>query len=245
MESRPDAHRLNVPRDVTHIFLDVGGTLMFPEPSEADIFRRALASRGHAVDTNALSRLLRTPETIVSLIRPLTESRVAEYYRSVNARVIEHLGFESDEGMLDEIRQEFDAGVAWRPFPEAVEILRELRRAGYRLGVISNAPTTMEELLRRRGLAPYLDTITCSSEIGAEKPHPRIFHAALARAGIPPERALHVGDSFEDDYLGARRAGLHAVFLCRHGDPPGPCPSIRSLDGLPDLLSKGRSQMQE
>ncbi len=246
MASRPDPPRADVLRsDVSHVFLDVGGTLLFPEPSAADIFRRALSARGHVVDRDSISRLLHAPETIVSLIRPLSGERVAEYYRSVNARLIEHLGFDSDEAMLDGIHREFDAPVTWKPFPETMHILRELRGAGYRLGVISNASPSLTETLRRTGLAPYLQTITCSSDIGAEKPHPKIFRAAVASAGIAPEKALHVGDSYEADYLGARRAGLHAVFLCRQGEPPGPCPSIRSLDGLMAVLSEGRSQKQE
>jgi len=246
MESRPDAHRADVlPPDVSHVFLDVGGTLLFPEPSAADIFRRALASRGHVVDRESISRFLHAPETIVSLIRPLSADRVAEYYRSVNARVIEHMGFESDDAMLDEIHREFDAPVTWKPFPRAVEVLRDLRAAGYRLGVISNATPTLAEILRRTGLAPYMDTITCSSDVGAEKPHPKIFHAAVARAEVPPEKAVHVGDSYEADYLGARRAGLHALFLCREGAPPVPCPSIRSLGELSALLKGGRSHERE
>lgn len=243
MESRPDSRRADVlPSDVSHVFLDVGGTLLFPEPSAADIFRQALATRGHSVDRDSVSRLLHTPEMIVSLIRPLTQERVAEYYRSVNARVIEHLGFESDDVMLEEIHHQFSTPVTWKPYPEAVEILKGLRAAGYRLGVISNASPTLPETLRRAGVAPYLDTVTFSSDIGAEKPHPKIFRAAVARAGIPPERALHVGDSYEADYLGARGAGLHAVLLCREGRPPGPCPSIRSLGELAALLKAGHSR---
>ncbi len=243
MESRPDPRRADVlPRDIRHVFLDVGGTLLFPEPSTADIFRRALANRGHPVDRDFVSRLLHTPEMIVSLIRPLSQDRVAEYYRSVNARLIEHLGFESDDAMLDEIHQQFNTPVTWNPYPEVVEVLRDLRAAGYHLGVISNASPTLPETLRRAGVASYLETVTCSSDVGAEKPHPKIFRAAVARAGIPPERALHVGDSYEADYLGARSAGLHAVFLCREGQPPGPCPSVRSLVELANLLMAGRSR---
>lgn len=226
-------------RGVSHVFLDVGGTLLFPEPSVPEIFRRALATRGHAVDRESIARLMHAPETIVSLIRPLSADRVAEYYHSVNARVIEHLGFESDEAMLDQIHREFDAPVTWRPFPRTAEVLRDLRSAGYRLGVISNATPTLADTLRRTGLAPYLETVTCSADIGAEKPHPRIFHAAVAQAGVAPEQALHVGDSYEADYLGARRAGLHALLLQREGEPPERCPSIHSLDALPGILGRG------
>lgn len=239
--------RLSPPTDralegVTHIFLDVGGTLLYPDPAAADIFRRALAGRGIRVNRESLVRFLRTPETIVSLIRPLNQERVADFYRAVNARVIEHLGFGSDDAMLDEIHAQFNTPVTWKPYPDVLDSLKELREADYRLGVISNASHTLPETLRRTGLSTQLDTITYSFEIGAEKPHPKIFRAAIARAGTTPERAVHVGDSYDADYLGARRVGLHALLLCREGIPPGTCPSIRSLKELAETFGCTRSR---
>ncbi|HEY7587569.1 MAG TPA: HAD-IA family hydrolase [Thermoplasmata archaeon] len=227
---------------VTHVFLDVGGTLLYPKVSPADIFRRALATRGVHVDRESIVRFLRSPEMIVNVIRPIADSRVSEFYRSVNARVIEHLGFESDEAMLDEIHAQFNSPVWWRPFPDAPEALKSLRGAGFRLGVISNASHDLPDTLRKAGLGAYLETITYSFDVGAEKPHPKIFRAAVAQAGTTPERAVHVGDSFDADYLGARSVGLHALLLCREGNPPGPCPAIRSLMDLPRVLGVGRSR---
>jgi len=228
-------------RDVTHVFLDVGGTLVYSDPSASDIFHRVLSARGHRIDRESIVRLLRTPESIVTLIRPFPESREQEYFRALNARLIEHLGLEPDDFDLDAIHAEFDKGVAWRPYPEAVGILKELKHAGYRLGVISNASHTLPETLRKVGLMPFFDTITYSFDVGAEKPDVRIFRRAVTQANATEERSVHVGDSFEADYLGARRAGLHAVLLRREGHPPAPCPLIRSLAGLPGLLGTGHS----
>lgn len=227
---------------MTHVFLDVGGTLLRAEPGAADIFHRALSSRGHRLDREAVVRLLRTPEMVVSLIRPLGEERAPEFYRSINARVLEHLGFESDDAMLDDIHAQFSRPLAWRPYPGAIETLRTLKARGFRLGVISNASHELPATLRRAGLASLLDTITYSFDVGAEKPNPKIFRAALAVAGATAELAVHVGDGFEADYLGARQAGLHAVFLCHGEEPPIPCPHIRTLDALPGLLKETRSR---
>ena len=227
--------------DVTHVFLDVGGTILRSEPPVVEIFQTALAARGHRIEREAVARLLRTPETIVALIRPLAAERMVEFYRAVNARLVEHLGFTSDEAMLDEIHEQFSTPVAWKPFPEAPSMLGELRDAGYRLGVISNASHDLPEILRSAGLAQYFDTITYSADVGAEKPHARIFHRALAQANVEAERAVHVGDQYEADYLGARNAGLHAVLVTREGDPPAPCPHVRSLEGLREVLGRGRS----
>src|SRR5436309_8091802 len=125
--------------DVSHVFLDVGGTLLYSEPSASDILHRIFAARGHLMDRERIARLLRTPETIVTLIRPFPGGRENEFFRELNARIVEHLGLVPDDAMLDEINAEFDGGVAWRPYPEAIDTLDALRVAGFRLGFTSNA----------------------------------------------------------------------------------------------------------
>src|SRR5207247_8272543 len=141
-----------------------------------------------------------------------------------------------------DIHAEYEKGVAWKPYPESLKILGTLRDAGYRLGVISNASHSLPAILERLRLAEYFDTITYSFDVGAEKPDVRIFRRAVAQANAAAERCVHIGDSFEADYLGARRVGLHAVLVCREGEPPAPCPQVRSLDELTNLLATSRSR---
>jgi putative hydrolase of the HAD superfamily len=71
--------------------------------------------------------------------------------------------------------------------------------------------------------------------VGARKPSPEIFTAALSMADAAPEQALHVGDSIEEDVAGARRAGIEAVLVRRHGgaSPPG----VRTISSLAELES--------
>jgi putative hydrolase of the HAD superfamily len=103
------------------------------------------------------------------------------------------------------------------PFDEVVESLARLHQQGYRLGVLSNLRRDMDELCQRLGLAPHLDFCISSAEVGAEKPDPAIFQAALERAGVAPEEALHVGDQHRSDVLGAQGVGMHAVLIDRGG----------------------------
>ncbi len=228
-------------RNVTHVFMDAGGTILHSEPSFVEIFRKVLGGRGHRINSETMIRGIRSAENVVHLIRPLARSRQAEYFRAYNARVVEHMGIPSEDTMLEEIRVSFDRAV-WRPFPETVPVLKALKAEGFRLGVISNASHRLPEIIEEAGLAVFMDTITYSFDIGADKPHPRIFRRALADAGATSARSLHVGDSFEADYVGARAAGLHAVLLQREGDPPAPCPHIRSLTELLDLVRPPRSR---
>ena len=73
--------------------------------------------------------------------------------------------------------------------------------------------------------------------MGVQKPDPRVFHFALRRAGVNPSDALFIGDSWKADNLGARGAGLSAVWPNRADElAPSPCRQIRTLKDLPALL---------
>ncbi len=119
------------------------------------------------------------------------------------------------------------------------EVLHELRRRGYRLGVVSNADGTVEALLDSLGLLPHFEFVIDSGSVGVEKPDPRIFHMALERMGVQPHEAVYVGDVYEIDIVGARAAGMRAYLLdplmrLGHLD----CDRIATLGELPERLAE-------
>jgi putative hydrolase of the HAD superfamily len=91
-------------------------------------------------------------------------------------------------------------------------------------------------LLEGLGLTPYLDHVVVSAVVGWEKPHPRIFESALELAGIPAAQALHIGDNYQQDVLGAQQAGIYAVWLRRQGAHAADCPVVSSLRELPAII---------
>jgi putative hydrolase of the HAD superfamily len=109
--------------------------------------------------------------------------------------------------------------------PGAAEALKLARTSGLRIGVISNSNGTVADILAHLGLAPDLDFIIDSSRVGVEKPDPRIFRLALARAGVHAHEAAYVGDLYSVDVLGSRAAGLHPVLM-----DPGSCWPPRDCD---------------
>ena len=117
------------------------------------------------------------------------------------------------------------------PFDDAAPALRELKRKGYTLGVLSNLNRDMESLVQGLGLGQDLDFCITSQEVGAEKPHPPIFLAALTRAGVSPQEAAYVGDQYHSDIEGARAVGLTPVLLDRSGwhSDVNDCHKVRSL----------------
>ena len=123
----------------------------------------------------------------------------------------------------------------FRAYPEVAPTLRELRRRGLRLVVVSNWDVSLHERLAELELAPLLDGAVASAELGAAKPDPAIFAHALGLAGCAAGGvcAWHAGDSLEADVAGARAAGVTPVFVARHGEPAPPGVAVvSSLDGL-------------
>jgi HAD superfamily hydrolase (TIGR01509 family) len=123
-------------------------------------------------------------------------------------------------------------GVWTTPDPQALDALTLVRQSGLRAAAISNSDGSVRSVLEALGLTPYLDFVVDSGEVGVEKPDPRIFELALARAGVGPSEAAYIGDLYTIDARGASSAGLHAILL-----DPGGLWGARDCALAPDLLS--------
>jgi putative hydrolase of the HAD superfamily len=122
--------------------------------------------------------------------------------------------------------------------PETPGYLALLKKQGYFLGVISNSIGTIEDQLRYVGLGDYFQAVLDSAIVGVEKPHPEIFHLALAGAKVAANEAVFVGDTNATDMGGAQLAGLHGVLIDRVGAyPHAECPRITSLPELEPILA--------
>lgn len=115
-------------------------------------------------------------------------------------------------------------------FDDVVPALGSMRGAGLRLVVVSNWDWSLHGVLARVGLAPLLDGVITSAEVGARKPDGTIFARGLSLAGVSADEAMHVGDSVDDDVGGAAAAGITPVLIRRDGGPgPDGVRTVRSL----------------
>ncbi|HVL48078.1 MAG TPA: HAD-IA family hydrolase [Candidatus Thermoplasmatota archaeon] len=107
----------------------------------------------------------------------------------------------------------------WRLYPDARKALKAAKALGLHVGVVTDADRYLAtEIFPVLALEGTVDAVTTAEEAGYVKPHPAIFRVALAKAGVAPEEAVFVGDSFERDIEGARAAGIARVVLVdRHG----------------------------
>ncbi|GAB3601125.1 HAD family hydrolase [Microbacterium tumbae] len=101
-------------------------------------------------------------------------------------------------------------------FDETLDVLGTLRRDGMSIGLITNGPAAFQRAkLAEVGIGGYFDLVVASGDIGVLKPDAEIFERALAGLGIRAGQALHVGDNFAADVVGAADAGIRAVWINR------------------------------
>jgi putative hydrolase of the HAD superfamily len=116
-------------------------------------------------------------------------------------------------------------------YEEALGVLRSLSRQ-YRLGALTNGNAD----IFRTDAGEYFDFAFLAEEIGASKPAPDMFHAALELAAVQPEEIVHVGDNPEHDIRPARSLGLHTVWMNSQGiEWPGGTPADQTIDNLLQL----------
>jgi putative hydrolase of the HAD superfamily len=166
-----------------------------------------------------------------------TESRssAAHYVRLI----LEALGV-TDAAVVEAIvewRRSYNAptGLFDVADPVAEPALRLVRDRGLTAGVVSNSNGTVRSILQTLGFLPYLAFVLDSTEVGVEKPDPRIFRLAVEQARVTPREAVYVGDLYSVDVRGARAAGLDAILL----DPAGLW-GARDCRKAPDVLAAVR-----
>jgi putative hydrolase of the HAD superfamily len=106
------------------------------------------------------------------------------------------------------------------PVAGALETLRELRRRGQRLGLISNCTEEVALIWQETPFAGLFDAAVFSATAACMKPDREIYELALAELGVPAAEALFVGDGANDELRGARDAGLTPVLVELDGVEP-------------------------
>ncbi|KAJ7953796.1 haloacid dehalogenase-like hydrolase domain-containing protein 3 [Quillaja saponaria] len=113
-----------------------------------------------------------------------------------------------DEDYFEEVYEYYANGDAWHLPDQAYESITLLKDAGVKMAIVSNFDTRLRKLLKDLNVLDLFDAVIISSEVGYEKPDPRIFQAALDQLNIVPGKAVHVGDDQEADKEGANAVGI-------------------------------------
>ena len=126
-------------------------------------------------------------------------------------------GLTLDARDMDILHADLQAELAsTQPYPEAREVLEELRRLGVRTAVASNLAMPYARPIEDK-LGHLLDVSCMSFEVGFVKPDAGFYTELCRRLNHPPQEVLMIGDTWRCDYEGATAAGLHAIHLDRQG----------------------------
>ncbi|MGE0002301.1 MAG: HAD-IA family hydrolase [Fimbriimonadaceae bacterium] len=106
-----------------------------------------------------------------------------------------------------------------RQFEDVLPALEQFRSAGLKMGIVSNWDASLFPVLRAFGLDGWFESVAASGPVGAEKPDPAIFLAALGPMGVSPAEACHIGDDAIADLRGARGLNMRALLIDRKSPP--------------------------
>ena len=224
------------------VFLDIGDTVMRPNPSWEHVYAIAFREYGIDVEVDALRAALRRAyhHGGFGFDDRFEASEESSFARTmeIDRAALTDLGIgPMPEPFFRRLSELFMLTSNWHVFPDVAPALGALRERGLVIGAVSNWVWQLPELLHALDLVSHFDFIAASSRIGFEKPHPEIFRWALAQARAEPAEAIHVGDHLDADVEGARGAGIEPVLIDRRDrfgptDIPDGTPLIRSLADL-------------
>jgi HAD superfamily hydrolase (TIGR01549 family) len=157
-------------------------------------------------------------------------------------RVFLALGVTLDPASVDAVASAYRSGYMLnrRARDGAAALLTALRSHARIVIVTNNLLDEQQDKLEYCGLAPLVDALVASADVGVSKPDPAIFGIALARAGVTAAEAVMVGDSWTSDIVGARSAGVRAVWFNperapKPADPPDVI-EIRALEPVDEVV---------
>ena len=203
------------------VFFDAAGTLFEAREPVGHTYARIARKHGLSADDAQVSAGFRrafsaTPGLAFGAGRRAEEIRrlEREWWYGLVRRSFEGLGeFDNFDAFFEELFGYFGDPANWEPLPDAHSVLRSLKDAKLRLGIISNFDARLYRILEGLDLRPFFETVTISSEAGYAKPAPQIFATALSDLGLTGAEAVHIGDSEHMDVRGAQAAGLRAILI--------------------------------
>jgi putative hydrolase of the HAD superfamily len=217
------------------VIFDVDFTLARPGPELGpEGYRKAGERHGLALDPHLYesSRLA----ALESLQRHPDHVHDDELWVAFTERIVRGMGGGADgaRACAEELVSVWEQHERFTLYEDALPALAALREHGVKIGLISNGSRDLEEFVAHHGLDA--DCAIGSRAFGRTKPHPEIFRHALELLGVAAEEAAMIGDSYEDDIIGARALGMKAFLLDRDGRRPEEPERLPDLFALPAAL---------
>ncbi len=222
------------------VLFDMGGTLNKADVEHpGEVLQRILASLGISKSLDEIKMVWLNAEKEAeetNLLSLFGKIQREEYWHKWDSLVLKHLGIEENVELAKTVQSKWFDFMDFTLYPESKEVLKELRKRGLMLGLIS---TAYEEEINLVLEKVDLERTTFDVIVGVEaaqcmKPHPDVFKYALRKLKIRPEEAIFVGDSVEADYKGAKNVGMYALLIDRTGKTQD---DLKTIKNLKEILS--------
>lgn len=180
------------------ITFDAGGTLVHAWPPVGTAYAEALANHGIEADGEVLQeRFMQSYKKATERPRERIDLEAERgFWRKVVAETVADVcPEESLDAVFNELWDAYASSSRWRLYPGAKETVRHCKDHGYRVFLLSNADSRFRQTFEELGFGDIFEELFISSEIGYEKPDPRIFHFVREKIGCNPDQILHIGDS--------------------------------------------------
>jgi putative hydrolase of the HAD superfamily len=222
------------------IFFDWFNTLAHYYPPREELESQALKELGFAVSPKELSYGLYLGDKMMYEenaripVRLRSREDQTQLYMRFHRTILKEVNINaSDEVVLKLLKRmlQLNDSMKFVLFDDVITTLKTLKKQDLKLGLLTNLQTEVGSMCRELGIAEYLDFTVTSGEAGADKPQPPIFLKALELAQVTAAEAMHVGDQYQNDVLGARGVGIAPILLDRadYYAEIKDCPRIKSL----------------
>src|SRR3984957_6916351 len=220
---------MNLLEHVEAVTFDVGGTLIRPWPSVGHVYAEVAAGCGcEGISPEVLN--LQFAAAWANL-KNFNHGR-GEWAALVDETFAGLTKQPPSETFFSELYDRFASPDVWRVYDDVAHAVDMLASRGIQLGIVSNWDDRLRPILEGLGLSKYFEAIIVSCEVGFPKPSPVIFEHASKKLGMAMEFILHVGDSVDQDFTGAKNAGCKAALLERGGKEPKQDGRIQALAQL-------------
>ena len=230
------------------IFFDWFNTLAHYYPPREELESQALKELGFDISPKDLSYgmylgdKLMYEENARIPIRQRSREEQTQLYTRFHRTVLKEANLTAaDDVVLKLLKRmlQLNDSMKFILFDDVSATLKELKARRLKLGLLTNLQSEVNSVCRVLGIADYLDFTVTSAEAGADKPQPPIFLKALQLAHVNAAEAIHVGDQYQNDVLGARGVGISPILLDRadYYTEITDCPRIRSLSEVSRYIS--------
>ena len=215
---------------------DCYGTLIDWETGILAALHRILSAHGKKMDDATLLKLYGDFEQ-------RSEQGAFRPYREVLESVVRQFAAEFHfTPSAEELRSLSDSLPTWRPWPDTVVALRQLKKR-FRLAILSNVDDDLFADTRPQLGVDFNEVIT-AQQAQAYKPSLKLFEMALSRINAPAHRVLHVAQSFYHDVVPAQALGLATVWVNRPSARPG-VGAVRAAEAKPDLTVSSLAELAD